>query len=245
MTLSVLLKGQEPPEATPETPEAKTSSMLIIIIASAVSCVFLSIAAALCLRRRLRRNMVTPLLCARVPVRKGQDNTLFDWHRVDAVGRGPNGVVYKGVSQHDGRVVAIKHLPNIPDHLQPQIEKLVQYVHPNILSYLGFQCLPEHTTAIMEYSEGNLRSLLKGVKSLSTGMLHRYLHGILDGLGYLHAHGLVHLNLKPGNIFFDATGVPKLADFALAPLLQEPAVHVLGMQSYMPPEASHPPVVHP
>ncbi len=62
------------------------------------------------------------------------------------------------------------------------------------------------------------------------------LPGILEALSFLHAHGLVHRDLKPGNVMVDRGGAPRLLDFGILAQLGAEAGKVAGTPGYMAPE---------
>lgn len=68
----------------------------------------------------------------------------------------------------------------------------------------------------------------------------RVILAVCDGLAHVHARGVLHRDLKPGNVLFDERGCPKLADFGLARGARDDALtrtgEVVGTPSYMAPE---------
>uniref|UniRef100_A0A7S1NBY2 Protein kinase domain-containing protein n=1 Tax=Eutreptiella gymnastica TaxID=73025 RepID=A0A7S1NBY2_9EUGL len=64
-------------------------------------------------------------------------------------------------------------------------------------------------------------SVVKKVKGLTVGMMHRYLRDIVQGLAVLHDHGIIHQDLKPQNILLTPEGRCKISDFGTAALMSQ------------------------
>src|SRR4029453_4402600 len=139
------------------------------------------------------------------------------------VGSGGMGVVYEAEDLTLGRHVALKFLPadlqrnpQAPERFRLEARTASALNHPNICT-------------IHEVGEANGESfiameLLQG-EPLDTYLLHHRLTiaeivniaiGIADGLDAAHGAGIVHRDIKPGNIFITSRGEPKILDFGLA-----------------------------
>eukprot|EP01062_Namystynia_karyoxenos_P084019 TRINITY_DN97_c0_g5_i1.p1 TRINITY_DN97_c0_g5~~TRINITY_DN97_c0_g5_i1.p1 ORF type:complete len:1302 (+),score=375.13 TRINITY_DN97_c0_g5_i1:49-3906(+) len=115
--------------------------------------------------------------------------------------------------------------------------------HENIVSYLGCTLANNHVVIVLEYMPGGS---LSGVLSHFGGKLpetsvRRYLIDVLKGLAFLHAHAVVHRDIKPPNVLVTAEGNGKLADFGacaeLCKLVAGEGTAVIGTPQYMAPEA--------
>ncbi len=93
-----------------------------------------------------------------------------------------------------------------------EIETIATLNHPNIVTI--FYAKPDEMYFIMEYLEVSLHTLLQK-KNFSTLEGIKFLMQVAKGLDFAHDKGLVHRDLKPGNILFSPEMVPKIADFGL------------------------------
>jgi tetratricopeptide (TPR) repeat protein len=159
------------------------------------------------------------------------------------------GVVYRAVQPGLNRVVALKMIlagayasPAAPARFRAEAEAVARLQHPNIVQVFqvaeheGLPCL------VLEYVPGGtLARELDGTPrpprraAETVEMLARAMH-------YAHGQGVVHRDLKPGNVLLAADGTPKVADFGLAKLVREGGAtitrtgDILGTTSYMAPE---------
>lgn len=157
------------------------------------------------------------------------------------IGRGGFGVVYKGTLQNGE--VAVKKISNVhelSDKLfMDEITCLMRAKHKNIVRFLGY--CSENQGEVMEYQgayvmaevqkrllcfeyvpNGNIRDYLEEQLDESEWRIrYRIIKGICEGLHYLHAERISHLDLKPENVMLDACMEAKITDFGLARCLVE------------------------
>jgi len=157
----------------------------------------------------------------------------FGHYRIlERVGSGGMGVVYRGYDGHLEREVAIKFLNpgTIADEaarrrFRNEAHVLSKLNHPNIATVHDFDTQEGCDFLVMEYIHGvNLADrLAKG--ALAEEEVLRLGMQLCDGLAAAHAHGVVHRDLKPGNLRLTTDGRLKILDFGLAklrqPLLEE------------------------
>ncbi len=147
------------------------------------------------------------------------------------LGSGGMGTVYRAkdlrkVEAHDRNpYVAIKVLNNDfrahPDAfiaLQREASKSQAIAHPNIVSIFDFDKDGDIPYMTMELLEG--KELVELLKEFPNGMpdalVWPILEGICAGLERAHGAGIVHADLKPGNVFVTKGGTPKILDFGIA-----------------------------
>jgi Tol biopolymer transport system component len=175
------------------------------------------------------------------------------------LGEGGMGIVYKARDTRLGRFVALKVLP-VEKMTDPERQRrFVQEAkaasalnHPNILHIYDIETSGGVDFIAMEYFEGQTLSDLIGRKGLPVRDTLRYAVQVADGLAAAHAAGIVHRDVKPGNIMVNEKGLVKILDFGLAKLTDRgeggefgstqtmrPATEegtILGTVAYMSPE---------
>ena len=117
--------------------------------------------------------------------------------------------------------------------------------HPNIVRAYDIDQDDNLHFLVMEYVDGsNLQDLVKKVGPLDPIRACHYIYGAAVGLQHAHEIGLVHRDIKPGNILVDRTGVVKILDMGLARffhdeddiLTKKYDENVLGTADYLAPE---------
>jgi predicted Ser/Thr protein kinase len=168
---------------------------------------------------------------------------------VDRLGHGAMGEVFRAFDPVLGREVAIKVVTArlsadevAQSRFQREARSAAQLNHPNIVTVYDFGEEQGMAFMAMELLEGrDLRELLaKGeVASLEDELA--IMEQILDGLAFAHAKGVVHRDLKPGNVRVLPNGQVKIMDFGLARRAQDGAATgvALGTPYYMAPEQVH------
>eukprot|EP00667_Euglena_gracilis_P001948 EG_transcript_1949 len=133
------------------------------------------------------------------------------------LGRGAFGRVYKAVHASGGWFMAVKeveakYLEGSEDLLSAL--ELMGTMHNNIVRCLGLRRMGEYYHIALEYcSGGSLRSLADELRGLSLTLMRKYAMEVLFGLRYIHSHGLIHRDIKGGNILLRDDGTAKIADF--------------------------------
>jgi serine/threonine protein kinase len=158
------------------------------------------------------------------------------------------GMVYKARHIALGRVVALKTLrgehASEPDHVQRferEMRAVARLDHPNIVRIYDVGQLQNQPYYTMPYLPGGSlagqRQRLFDDPQAAVAVIEK----IAVAVHYAHEHGVLHRDLKPGNVLLDERGEPLVCDFGLAKL-QEPGVEltytgaVLGTPAYMAPE---------
>jgi hypothetical protein len=138
------------------------------------------------------------------------------------LGAGGMGEVYKARDTRLDRIVAIKILsgalaanPLARQRFDREARAISSLNHPNICTLYDIGHEGETDYLVMEYLEGETLAARLAKGPLSTDQVLKYGIEICDGLEKAHRTGVLHRDLKPGNIMLTATGA-KLLDFGLA-----------------------------
>ncbi|KAL5073896.1 hypothetical protein RYX36_012880 [Vicia faba] len=149
----------------------------------------------------------------------------FDEENV--LSRGKHGLVFKA-SYQDGMVLSIRRLPNgstlIEENtFRKEAESLGKVKHRNLTVLRGYYAGPPPDVRLLVYDympNGNLGTLLQEASQqdghvLNWPMRHLIALGIARGLGFLHSVEIVHGDVKPQNVLFDADFEAHLSEFGL------------------------------
>lgn len=144
--------------------------------------------------------------------------------KIEKIGEGTYGVVYKGKHKKTGEIVAMKKIrlesddEGIPSTAIREISLLKELKHPNIVSLLDVLMEESKLYLIFEYLTMDLK---KYMDTLGTGKLMNpsvvkcYLYQITKAILFCHQRRVLHRDLKPQNLLVDKSGVIKIADFGL------------------------------
>jgi hypothetical protein len=176
----------------------------------------------------------------------------FTLMRNQHLGKGAFGTVFKGFDLLNGRYCAVKEalIPRdknmrkrssgFQEELRKEFDVLVSLKHPHIVEVVGLEVTDLGSRIYMEWMPtGSVATLIRQTGPLPEAVVKRYLVQLLSALEYIHARGILHRDIKPGNILLTGKGVPKLSDFGtvLSTGDSEEAAHgVTGTVPYMSPE---------
>jgi serine/threonine protein kinase len=144
----------------------------------------------------------------------------------DRLGAGGMGTVYKARHRRMKRVVALKTLtgeaarsPRFTERFQREVETVARLSHPNIVMAYDADEADGVPFLVMEFVDGRDLSheVLEGGPLSPAAAVDRILQAG-RGLAYAHAQGIVHRDIKPGNLLRDVSGIVKVADLGLARL---------------------------
>jgi len=169
-------------------------------------------------------------------------------YRVDEfLGRGGMSEVYKVWDTHRNTTLAMKVLHEdlavdkvFMRRFQREAETLAKLQHPNIIRFYGLERDGRLAFMLLDYIEGdNLKPKIfdaKGPYPLSD--IQKILRGVCQALAYAHREGLIHCDIKPGNIMINQHGQVLLADFGISRLTDAATATMIGMgtPAYMAPE---------
>jgi serine/threonine protein kinase/Tfp pilus assembly protein PilF len=169
---------------------------------------------------------------------------------VKTLGRGSMGLVYLAEDPLLNRRVAIKVVDFADDGTQRdfQHERLLRDAkavanlsHPNIVNVHDVVEEAGAAFIVMEYIEGsNLAEYLQKLPLPALGVTVQVLRQMASALDYAHGKGVVHRDIKPGNVMLGPGGVAKIVDFGIARMndtrTSTPTGFMVGTAAYMPPE---------
>jgi serine/threonine protein kinase len=178
-------------------------------------------------------------------------STIGRFRIVEELGRGAMGVVYRAVDPLLERTVAIKTIPlDLPEAGRAEFEERFQreaksagrLSHPGIVTIYDVGETDNVAYIAMEYLHGqSLKDILDQHGSLPLDLALDTAIQMADALAFAHEHGIVHRDIKPGNVIvLEDRGVIKLTDFGIAHInaaQSETGVGLLvGSPRYMAPE---------
>ena len=151
------------------------------------------------------------------------------YQRMDVLGEGTYGVVYRAIDKTNGKIVALKKVrldrteEGIPQTSLREVSILQEIHHNNIVNLLDVICADGKLYLIFEFVEQDLKKALdKRVGAFNGVALKKLVYQMLDGLYFCHRHRIIHRDLKPANVLLTADGTIKIADFGLARAFQVP-----------------------
>ncbi|XP_033628146.1 serine/threonine-protein kinase NLK-like [Asterias rubens] len=148
------------------------------------------------------------------------------------IGYGAFGVVWSVTDPRDGKRVALKKMPHVFQNLisckrvYRELKMLFFFNHDNVLRALDILQPPhldffEEIYVVTELLQSDLHKIIVSPQSLSSDHVKVFLYQILRGLKYLHSAGILHRDIKPGNLLVNSNCILKICDFGLA-RLEEP-----------------------
>lgn len=162
------------------------------------------------------------------------------------LGRGGMGVVYKARQLNLRRVVALKVLnsdnvgPKQAVQWQAEAEAVARLRNPNIVSIYDIGVVDKNYYLSLEFVEGGSLAQKAAGVPMAPEKAASIIETLARAIQCMHLRGVVHRDLKPGNVLLTSDGMPKITDFGLAKRLEEDApteeAAIMGTPSYMSPE---------
>jgi len=145
---------------------------------------------------------------------------------LEFIGQGGMGAVYRARQKQLGRIVALKILPpeaaggaGFAERFTREARALASLSHPNIVTLYEFGQADGLYYFLMELVDGvNLQELLRAGRVAPREAL-AIVPQICDALQFAHDLGIVHRDIKPGNILLSRRGQVKIADFGIAKMI--------------------------
>jgi tRNA A-37 threonylcarbamoyl transferase component Bud32 len=164
------------------------------------------------------------------------------------LGRGGMGVVYKARQTDLGRVVALKMVlaghragEAARERFRAETRAAARLSHPNVVPVYEAGELGGQPYLAMEFVEGPSLEKLAGGRPVGPDQAAAWVADLARAVGHLHRAGIVHRDIKPGNVLVAPDGTPKLTDFGLARLADgderiTASGAVMGTPGFMAPE---------
>src|SRR5947209_5445911 len=162
--------------------------------------------------------------------------TLGNYKITQKLGAGGQGTVYKATDQKLGRTVVVKVLPaelTVKETNLKRFEREARLAsaldHPNICTIFDLDEAEGLHFIAMQHVEGrNVRQLVNG-RPLELDSALRIAIQVTDALSAAHARGIIHRDIKSGNVMVTDAGQVKVLDFGLAKLLDETEAQTSGI----------------
>ena len=171
-----------------------------------------------------------------------------DYELLNEVARGGMGIVYRAKQRAPSRIVALKmilpaHLnsPGAVNRFRAEAEAAASLDHENILPIYAVGEADGAPFYSMKFAEGGTLSAKIDKYRDKAREAAALIAKLARAVAFAHEHGILHRDLKPGNVLFDSAGKPYVSDFGLAKWLQRECdltqtLSVLGTPYYMAPE---------
>ena len=162
--------------------------------------------------------------------------TLGNYKILEKLGAGGQGTVYKAIDSKLGRTVVIKVLPDelvAKEANRKRFEREARLAssldHPNICTIFDLNVIDGIHFIAMQYIDGrNVRQLVNG-RPLQLESALSIVIQVTDALAAAHAQGIIHRDIKAGNVMVNGKGQAKVLDFGLAKLLDDEAARTSGI----------------
>ena len=179
-------------------------------------------------RALVRAGKLTPYQAGALSQGKARGLVIGNYFILDKLGAGGMGVVFKARHRRLGRVVALKILPpslardtDLLSRFRREVDVAARLSHPNIVSVLDADEDRGVQFMTMEYIEGNdLDRLVRDGGVLPVDQALDCVIQAARGLEAAHAQGIVHRDIKPGNLMLDGSGLVRVLDLGLARLVE-------------------------
>jgi len=150
--------------------------------------------------------------------------TIGQYRIIEKLGEGGMGIVYKAEHVELGQIVALKCInpvisanPELRDRFKKEARIQAKLSHPGIVSLHNFFEHEGNLHLVMEYVEGeSLDVFIKKSGLIPPGTCLSIFSQVLEGIGYAHSMGVIHRDVKPGNIIITGNGRAQITDFGIA-----------------------------
>lgn len=151
----------------------------------------------------------------------------------ELIGRGGVGDVYRAIDVTSGRPVAVKFLRDTPGSDQrrfaAEVRTLEVFDHPNLVRLLDMGDRGGQAFLVTDLVDGGTLAHRIAAGPLAYGDTARIGAAVASALDYVHRRGVVHRDVKPGNILLGRGGEVRLADFGIARLVDAAGITTTGL----------------
>ncbi|KAI5179667.1 cyclin-dependent kinase 2 [Nematocida sp. AWRm80] len=147
------------------------------------------------------------------------------FQKIEKIGEGTYGVVYKAKEKSTGRIIALKKVrlnndrEGVPATTIREISLLKNLLHPHIIALYQVVYTENKLYLVFEYAETDLKKYLDKLrrekKTMPIKQVKALAYQLTSALAHCHSMGILHRDLKPQNILMTKDGKIKLADFGL------------------------------
>ncbi|KAK9768099.1 cyclin-dependent kinase 5 [Basidiobolus ranarum] len=145
------------------------------------------------------------------------------YQKIEKLGEGTYGIVYKAQNRETSDVVALKRIrldneeEGVPCTAIREISLLKELKHPNIVRLYDVLHTEKKLTLVFEYLDSDLKKFLDTYGGdIDVFTIKQLMYQLLLGIAFCHEHRVLHRDLKPQNLLINKKNELKLADFGLA-----------------------------
>src|SRR6185436_7556360 len=172
----------------------------------------------------VQQGKLTKYQAAAVYQGKGKSLVYGDYVVLDRIGAGGMGQVFKARHKRMDRIVALKVMSSAAmknadavKRFEREVRAAAKLMHPNIVSAHDAGMQDGVHYLVMEYVDGpDLSSLVKKQGKLPLKQACEFIAQAARGFAFAHGKGIVHRDIKPGNLLVDRDGTIKILDMGLA-----------------------------
>ncbi|MEX1172606.1 MAG: Stk1 family PASTA domain-containing Ser/Thr kinase, partial [Chloroflexota bacterium] len=167
---------------------------------------------------------------------------------IAAIGQGGMATIYRAMDTQLGREVAVKLLrpeylrdPDFGSRFRQEAQNAASLSHPNVVTVYDYGEDPSGPFIVMEYVDGeDLATIMRRTGPLPPAQASRIAAAVARALAAAHGRGIIHRDVKPGNVLIGRDGRVKVVDFGIARAIAEAQMTLpgttLGSVHYFSPE---------